>query len=173
MKSSWVVVVGVCVMLEAVPAAADPPRVRPLDPISSLAFERGGQESPRFRALVRELESSDVIVHIVATPSMPLGAIGTMRFVARLGETRYVRIDLASTASPDRRVATLAHELQHACELARSSAASHEAVRRLYRAIGREVPGSRDAYETAGAEQTGADVWAELRRRRPTRVTEH
>lgn len=173
MTSSCVMVASlVCVVLGAVPAAADPPRIRPLDLISSLAVERGGQQSARFRTLVGELESSDVIVHIVATPSMPLGVVGTMRFVARLGDTRYIRIDLAATAPPDVRVATLAHELQHACEVARSDAGSHAAVRSLYRTIGHEVPGSRDAYETAGAQQIGAEVWIELRTHRPARSTE-
>ena len=173
MTSSCVMVASlVCVVLAAVPAAADPPRIRPLDLISSLAVERGGQQSARFRTLVGELESSDVIVHIVATPSMPLGVVGTMRFVARLGDTRYIRIDLAATAPPDVRVATLAHELQHACEVARSDAGSHAAVRSLYRTIGHEVPGSRDAYETAGAQQIGAEVWTELRTHRPARTTE-
>jgi len=95
-----------------------------------------------------------------------------MRFVARLGDTRYIRIDLAAMAPPDLRVATLAHELQHACEVARSHAGSHAAVRLLYRAIGREVPGSRDAYETDGAQHIGAEVWAELRSRRTARATD-
>ncbi len=141
-------------------------------PRSSPRDERGGQESARFRTLVGELESSNVIVHIVATPAMPLGVIGTMRFVARLGDTRYIRIDLAAAVPPDLRVATLAHELQHACEVARSTAGSHEAVRSLHRAIGHEVPGSRDAYETDGAQRTGAEVWSELRGRRLARTSE-
>jgi hypothetical protein len=173
MKTSCVSFASVaCVMLGAVTAAADPPRVRPLDMISALAVERGAQESARFRALVGELESSDVIVHVVASPSMPLGVIGTMRFVARLGNARYIRIDLAATAAPDLRVATLAHELLHACEVARSDAGSHSAVRSLYRTIGHVVPGSREAYETDGARQIGAEVWTELRTRRPARPTE-
>jgi hypothetical protein len=173
MTSSWVMVASVvCVGIGAMPAAAEPPRIRPLDLISTLAVERGGQESARFRTLVGELESSDVIVHIVATPSMPLGVIGTMRFVTRLGDTRYIRIDLSSTAPPSLRVATLAHELQHACEVARSDAGTHDAVRALYRLIGHEVPGSRDAYETEDAQQIGSEVWTELRGRRRARTTE-
>ena len=172
MKSSCVLAVSVVGVLVGTVAAAEPPRVRPLDLISTLAVERGGQESARFRALVGELEASDVIVHIVAAPSMPLGVIGTMRFVARLGDTRYIRIDLAATAPRDVRVATLAHELQHACEVARSTAGSHAAVRALYRSIGHEVPGSRDAYETDGAQQIAAEVWSELRSRRAARTTD-
>ncbi len=118
MKASCVLVVFL--FGGAVAAPAQPlPHVRALDIISTLALQRGVAESPRFRSLVDELERSDVIVHVVATPTLPSGVVGTMRFVTRLSGTRYVRIDLASMAAADLRVATLAHELQHACEIAR------------------------------------------------------
>ena len=169
MKLSWMLVVS---LLPGVsPALAQPsPHVRTLDAASRIAFDRGLEESPRFRALLDELEASDVIVHVVATPMLPFGVTGTMRFVAQLGHTRYVRIDLATLASPDARVATLAHELQHAIEVARSTVGSQVAVRELYRTIGEKVPG-RESFETEAARQAGADVWAELRSaRRTTRL---
>ena len=81
---------------------------------------RPGRSRSSSARCVDELDASDVIVHVVASPALPTGMIGTMRFVAQLGGARYVRIDLASLAAPDVRVATLAHELQHACEVARS-----------------------------------------------------
>ena len=173
MKTSCVL--GVSMVMVAVTAAAQPlPRVRALDLVATIALERGREESPRFRALVAELEDSDVIVHVVASPTLPAGVIGTMRFVARPGETRYVRIDLAALAGPDLRVATLAHELQHACEIARSTAGSHGDVRDLYRVIGRAVPGVRDAFETDSAQRAGWDVWGELRGlKRAARTTDH
>ena len=173
MKASCVLVVSM--LAGAMTAQAQPlPHVRALDLISTIALERGVHESPRFRALVDELDDSDVIVHVVATPTLPSGVVGTMRFVARLGDTRYVRIDLASLAAPDLRVSTLAHELQHACEVARSAAGSHDAVRALYRAIGRACPESVTPSRPSGARRAGADVWGELRgRRRVVRTTEH
>jgi hypothetical protein len=172
MKASCVLVVSM-MMAVAVEAAAEPePHVRALDMISSAALARGLEESERFRRLLDELEASDVIVHIVASPSLPTGMMGTMRFVAQIGGARYVRIDLASLAVPDGRVATLAHELQHACEIARSEAGSHAAVRDLYRSIGHKVPGARDSFETDDARRTGTDVWSELRSsRRSSRAT--
>lgn len=171
MKLSWMLAVSV--LAGASPAAAQPsPHVRTLDTAAKIALERGAEESPRFRALLGALEQSDVIVHVVSSPTLPFGLLGTMRFVARLGETRYVRIDLATLSMPDARVATLAHELQHALELARSSAASHQAVRELYRDIGEKVPG-RDSFETEAARQAGVEVWGELRSlRRSARLTE-
>lgn len=161
----------VSVMMAATAAQAQPaPHVRAIDAVSATAFARGMQESEHFRALVDALDASDVIVHVVTTPALAGGVIGTMRFVTRLGDTRYVRIDLASLVPPDVRVSTLAHELQHACELAQSVAASQDAVRTLYRTIGRAVPGARDAFETDGAQRAGAHVWAELRLRRSLRT---
>ncbi len=172
MKTSCVLVVSM--LAGALPALAQPaPHVRALDLIARMALERGVHESARFRALLDQLEASDVIVHVVATPALPLGLMGTMRFVTRLGNARYIRIDLASLAPPALRVATLAHELQHACEVAQSDARSHDDVRLLYRAIGHAVPGARDAFETEGAQQAGAEVWDQLRgARRAVRATE-
>ena len=142
MKASCVLVVSIMTAV-AVEAAAEPePHVRALDMISSAALARGLEESEKFRKLLDELEASDVIVHVVASPSLPTGVMGTMRFVAQIGGARYVRIDLASLAVPDVRVATLAHELQHACEVARSEAGSHDAVRRC---IGHRPQGARRA----------------------------
>lgn len=164
MKWKWLCALCVSSSLLTAPARADPlTHVRPMDTISALALERGLQESPRFRALVAELDASDVIVHVVASPVMPLGTTGTMRFVARLGDTRYIRVTLASQVTRDLRVVTLAHELHHACEVARSDAGSHDAVRRLYQSIGRAVPGRHEAFETDGAQVTAAAVWYELR----------
>jgi len=161
MKSSCVLVVSLLVC--ASPAPAQTPHVRPMDAVARLALERGVEESARFRALLDELDASNVIVHVMAVRSLPLGVVGTMRFVGSIGETRYIRVHIAATSPPALRVATLAHELEHACEVARSPATTHDAVRDLYRRIGAEVPGARDAYETAAAQLIGAEVLAELR----------
>ncbi|MGD9903136.1 MAG: hypothetical protein AB7U83_06670 [Vicinamibacterales bacterium] len=168
MKTSCVLVVSLLAVVSTAAAQAEP-HVRPLDLVSSLAIERGLEESARVRALVAELEASNVIVHVIATPTLPPGLVGTMHVVTFLGATRYIRVHIATGAPPALRVATLAHELTHACEVARSAATSHAAVRELYRTIGSEVPGSRDAYETVAAQRAGAEVLAELRgpRRHP------
>jgi hypothetical protein len=163
MKTTGVLVVSMMAAIVVEAAAGPDPHVRALDLIASAALTRGLGESERFRELVDELQASDVIVHILGSPSLPTGTMGTMRFVAQIGGARYVRIDLASLAAPDVRVASLAHELQHACEVARSRAGSHDAIRALYRAIGDQVAGARDAFDTDGARRAGADVWAELR----------
>ncbi len=145
------------------PAHSQEPHVRALDPVAAGALERGQQRSRRLRELVRELNRSDVIVHVVTTQGLTAGVAGTTRFVARLGGARYLRVDLASTLSFDLQVVILAHELQHACEVARSEASSSGAVRALYQDIGRAVSGHADVFETTDAVRIGAEVRNELR----------
>lgn len=156
--SSFVIGLG----LVAVPAHVRAQSVRPLDPPAAAAYELGQRRSEQFRALVAELDASDVIVHVVTTHDLPTGIVGTMRFVALIEGVRYVRVQLASTLTARRRAAMLAHELQHARELARSGAVSREAVRALYVEIGIPARGLEDDFETPEAEQAGRTVWFEL-----------
>lgn len=149
-------------LLLVCPADARAQSVRPLDRLADTAYVLGQRRSEQFRQLVAELDASDVIVHVVTTQEMPPGIVGTMRFVALIEGVRYVRVHLSSTLAPKLRAAMLAHELQHACELARSSAASTESVRALYAAIGKAAWGLEHEFETAEAEEMGWTVWAEL-----------
>jgi hypothetical protein len=162
----------VSLIVSGVSSAGQAPRVRPLDGVASLAYDRGLRQSETFRALVAELEASNLIVHIVTTTGLPGGVAGTTRFAGRHGGSRYVRIDLAASLSGKGRVSILAHELQHACEIARSDADSRGAVDALYRAIGTIAPLGPSGFETAGAQAAGRTVWGELdaRRRRARSV---
>lgn len=113
-----------------------------------------------------ELAASDLIVHIVTTATLPPGVSGTTRLVTHLGGARYLRVELASSLTLKMRVAILAHELQHACELARSGARTPNAVRALYQTIGRMADGRAERFETGDAERVGRLVWVELGERR-------
>jgi hypothetical protein len=159
----YLVVALVASAATATPARAQEPHVRPLDPSASGALERGQHRSARFRELVRELNASDVIVHVVTSPLLAPGVAGTTRFVAHIGGVRYLRVDLATTLSPDPQVVILAHELQHACEVARSAAASSSDLRTLYEGIGKAFFGQPAMFETVDAVRTGRDVSHELR----------
>lgn len=149
-------------LVAAFPSGARAQSVRPVDRPANAALELGQQRSGQFRELAAELDASDVIVHVVTTHEMPAGIKGTTRFVALIEDVRYVRIHLASSLTPKLRAAMLGHELQHACELARSGAASHQAVRALYLAIGMPGRDLQDVFETSEAEQAGRTVWFEL-----------
>jgi hypothetical protein len=151
--------------LLAGPASAEQPaQVRAVDPWALESLDRARSRSPLARALISELEGSDVIVHIATTPRMHDSLAGMTRFASNSGGYRYLRIDINRSLLPDERAAILGHELQHACEIARSGAASQESVRQLFATIGTLVLGG-DTYETQEAARTTIRVWRELRSR--------
>ena len=65
---------------------------------------------------------------------MPTDLGGTTRFMTSAGGYRYVRISLLRGLEATERAAILGHELQHACELADSTANDVQAVLDLGRA---------------------------------------
>ena len=138
-------------------------RVRPLDPLSAETFEQAITGSPLVRDLVRQLEASNLVVHIEASRSLPTSVSGAMRFVTSRGGYRYVRISLAVDLRPGARAAILGHELQHACEVAASGADDIDAVRRLYQVSGHQPFAASDMFETRAALMVERQVRSELR----------
>ena len=120
-------------------AGGEPLTPRPLDPIAADAFIRARADSVTVRSLVATLEASNVIVHIESSRMLPLGIVGTTRFVTSRGGYRYVRITIATDLSKTGRSAILAHELQHACELAQSNADDADSVRELFEREGHRL----------------------------------
>lgn len=134
---------------------------RPLDAVAAQILDHALARSPTVRALVRELESSNVIVHIEACWQLT-GASGTMRFVTRRGGYRYVRITIVSSLPPNSRTAILGHELQHAVELARSKADDVNGVRKLFESEGYRTRGWTDVFETEAAQRVENVIRSEL-----------
>jgi hypothetical protein len=141
------------------PAAAEKMTPRPLDPVAAETFERALSGSPRVRALVATLESSNVIVHIETSRLMPDGIAGTTRFVSTRGGFRYVRVTIHAELPKELRAAILGHELQHACEVAESGADSAAEVRELFERAGER---NGNFYETRAAVETEKHVRMEL-----------
>lgn len=132
---------------------------RPLDPVAAGALQRALASSELARALVATLESSNVIVHIQSSRQLPAGIGGVTRFVASRGGYRYVRIAIAVDLPPPARTAILAHELQHACEVAESRADDVASLRQLFARVGHR---NGDFYETPAALRIERMVRAEL-----------
>lgn len=154
----------VVLLLCAIPAFAGGPLTpRPLDGIAADTLARASERSALIRTLVHELESSNVIVHIESSWTLPSGICGTTRFVAASKAYRYVRISFSVWLSPNDRLAILGHELHHAVEIARSPAADVRALRRLFEASGRRVQLTSDLYETEAAVLFEKEVRRELR----------
>ena len=129
-------------------AAGEPLTPRPLDPFAADAFALAQAQSAVVRSLVATLESSNVIVHIVSSRSLPMGIGGTTRFVTSRGGYRYVRITIATDLSKSGRTTILGHELQHACEIAASDADDAESVKELFEKEGHRAG---DYFETRAA----------------------
>ncbi len=137
--------------------------VRSLDAWASESIQRGLADSSVFRNLVNELSQTDVIVHVETLPTLPSPFAGMTRLAADAGDYRYVRITLDRRLDPMTRAASLAHELQHAVELAESGVRTQPEMLDLLLRIGHRTGGQRAYYETAAAQEVAAQVWVELR----------
>jgi hypothetical protein len=145
------------------PEARTARRVRPLDRWAEETLDRGLERSALIRSLVDLLEQSDLIVHVQTVTTLPPGTAGQLRFSGDVGLCRYARVQLQRSLPPDERAAILAHELQHALEVAQSPVRDHDALRELYERIGRHAGGA-SIFDTTAARVAGIIAWFELRR---------
>ena len=146
---------------QSIPAAV--PRLRPLDARAAEAIKTGVSRSPTFRALVDELERSDVVVYVYTTPYLSRYVSGGLSFVGVSASMRFLKIALDLDLTPDQTVYVLAHELQHALEIARATdVRTQHDFDAFYRHIG--VGGAlAHTFETAEARLMGQRVRRELR----------
>lgn len=139
--------------------------VRTTDPSLRALIRDARATSPTFRRLLARLERSDVIVYVTRHYDMSPALDGQVTFTANAGGVRYLNIRLAWDRPPRRLVATLAHELQHAVEIADAEDVVDEAS--LARAFSRfGEPASMNvrsvqAFETQEAVDAGQRVWRE------------
>jgi hypothetical protein len=137
-----------------------PSNVRGASPRETALLRDLVLRSATARALATQIGSEGVIVYVEIRPSMPRGH-GATRLAAATPSARFLRISLPRGAHPDDLAALLAHELQHALEIARAGVADSDGVRRLYRAIGDDRHASV-MFETVAAQEIGARVRQEL-----------
>lgn len=155
------------ILLCAAPGAAQTgtthlPRIRPLDARASAAIETGIGRSPTFRALVEELQRSDVVVYVHTTPGLSQYVSGGLSFVGVSATMRFVRIALDLDLTRNQAVYILAHELQHALEIARApDVRTQDDFDAYYQHL--DIGGAlRDTFETAAAQLMGQRVRSEL-----------
>lgn len=135
-------------------------QVRGRNPESQQLLDEVIEASPTVARLVHEIDQHDVIV-IVELGELTPDAHGELTLAAVAHEWRYLWIRLADGAPFYEMGGRLAHELQHALEVA-----SHENVRnqedmvRLFGRIGMGPTGG--PYETYEALAAGRDVRREL-----------
>ncbi len=107
--------------------------VRATEPRILALIDAGISRSPMFRGLVAALDESDVIVYI--EPKIARQNLGgyLRHHVVAQGGYRYLRIVIDTQGSESRLIPVLAHELQHALEIARSpNARDAERMERVF-----------------------------------------
>lgn len=171
---SIVLAIVTTVSLHAQDPPVPPPHIRIADDELRRLFEAGVAVSPTLCALVHRLDRSDVVAYIrFEAPRGPIE--GSLQFVGATAGVRYVLIRVSRQPTHSRQLALIAHELQHAVEVA---AAPHvvdvETFAREYERIGdaRHHPRGRErSFETVAARVTGKRVLEELNGRdlRPPR----
>ncbi len=137
--------------------------VRPTSTDARQLLDLAVERSSVVRALLDELERTDVVALLVFSKEpVPDTATPFMGFVGATAETRYVVIHLFwKCVPPAAFVPMLAHELQHARELAAATEVrDRESFKKLFRAIGWSVGPNR--FETEGARTVEMRVRHEL-----------
>jgi hypothetical protein len=140
--------------------------VRSADPKILTLIDAGLARSETFRSLIAMLNESDVIVYI--EPKLVReGVSGYLahRVVAQ-GQHRYLRIAVDMAGSERRLVSRIAHELQHAVEVARApEARDSESIERLFRQLALQFGcGWTTCFETRAALAVGRLVEKEFGR---------
>jgi hypothetical protein len=145
------------------PALAILSRVRPTGAAAKL-LEDTAARSPTVRDLLARLALTDTIVYIEMTASPQVPTARTT-LVTATPTARFLRIGVSSALAPNEMPALVAHELQHAVEIAeREEVRDGEGVRRLFARIGYQH--GVDNYETEAAKSVERLVRGETATRR-------
>jgi hypothetical protein len=171
--------VGLAVPVRAADQTDRPSHVRATDPAVQALLDWGLARSATLASLVETLNRSDVIVY-VQEGTLPTGVGGMLLHrIVSPGGRRYVRIVVSLRGARDRLTGVIAHELQHAAELAQApEVLHHDDVTALFKRIGFPADCQRTCSETAAALDVQARVVDEVRRespvgRAPRAVNEH
>lgn len=137
-------------------------RIRPTGPHAAATLERGLRFCPTVRALVEQLERSDLIVYVICERRPPGRSDASIQLVHATTEFRFVQIAIDIELALPQRLALLAHELQHALEVAGNPGIRDRAsFLQYYEQIGVRHLDPK-ALDTEAARQTGERVRQEL-----------
>jgi hypothetical protein len=148
--------------------AADPPAsskptpspVRSESKWGTALIAEGCSRSGILSKIVGSLKGSNVIVYVQPSARVPRGTDGYLAFTGESGGYRYLRVTLQPRLPRMELLATLAHELQHAREVAEALEVVDQAsFEMLFSRIGNV---NRHGYDTAAARSVGRSVWVEL-----------
>lgn len=143
--------------------------VRTTEPEVQALLDDATVRSATFRSLVAALNDSDVIVYIETSVRQAARLRGhTVHRIVTEGPHRYVRVRLNPNGAEEQRIGVIAHELQHALEIARApDVGRSKTVQQLLSRIGFTF-GTRCSYcyETVEAMNIERTVREELNKSR-------
>ena len=136
--------------------------VRSTQPHTEQLLDIGASRSPTFASLRATLEATDVIVYVQTVVHMKPSLDGQLRFLSSSGKYRFLRIDVRASLPTNDLLSAIAHELQHAVEIAGSvDVRDPRSMSTFYERIG-VSRGARTSFDTDAARETGARVKSEL-----------
>jgi len=111
--------------------------VRSAQPKVVALISDGLSRSQTFRDLMTMLDSSDVVAYVELASKMPTGLEGYVpHWLLTSGGLRYARIFVDYELAHDRLIQVIAHELQHAVELAKApDVRSNDDMRKLFQRL--------------------------------------
>jgi hypothetical protein len=142
-------------------------RVRATQPWILAFINAGLARSATFRNLVAKLDASDVVVYVEPKLTRPtLGGYLSHKIVVQ-GNHRYLRIAIDNRGSENRLVCLLAHELQHAVEVAETpEIRDADSFRRAFARFAVPSGCGEGCYETQRALEVERVVSGELKANR-------
>jgi PadR family transcriptional regulator PadR len=139
--------------------------VRTTQPAILVLVNEGKARSETFRRLVATLDASDVIVYLEPKMTRPMLGGYLFHAVGGRGDWRYLRIAVDFQGAPNRVISLLAHELQHAVEVAQApEARDGESLEKMFSRLA--IPGGcggSTCYETQASKDVESTVGDELR----------
>ncbi len=149
--------------LHAADAPATVRRIRVLPPCLNTLVEDGRAVSSTIRALAARIEQSNLIVYVRCVAFNQATFVGRLMFLTSIAGHRYLVIELRNPEVWQTQVATLAHELQHAVEIAEAPWVQNQAsMAQYYRQSGITVGSTPLTFDTDAAKQVGLRVQREL-----------
>lgn len=136
------------------------PHVRPVSAGATVLLTEAVSRSSVVNDLLNQLAQTDVYVYVELTSATDIRLART-KLVAAPPGARFLRIAVNAHVPPWDRVPYLAHELQHAVEIAAApDVRDDEGIRKLYARVG--FAAAPDQYETSAAREIERRVRLEL-----------
>ena len=158
------IVLALTLIAVADPVVSAVPHVRPVSAGASGLLTEAVSRSAVVNELLNQLAQTDVFAYVELTSSTEIRLART-KLVASTRGARFVRIAINVHIAPWDRVPYLAHELQHAVEIAGAPEVRDDGgVRSLYVRLG--FAAGPDQYETAAARDVERRVRTELAHQR-------